>query len=165
MNRYGRIAMTHWQRWRPEAYRQLPNPEDFFSTLGDSLMEEIIDLADALEEPDRPGESYLEKVGRLNMDKLMAEEKILGERVYAIREFDEEPDQDSEDVSYLREGQGLCGGAAASNGTSACRRAVRFRRRASRTSNEPARHGAGRVRLSLSEGDLSRARRPRPPST
>ena len=35
MNRYGRIAMTHWQRWRPEAYRALPNPEDFFSGSSD----------------------------------------------------------------------------------------------------------------------------------
>jgi len=32
------------------------------------------------------------------MDRLMAEEKILGERVYAIREFDDEPDQDPEET-------------------------------------------------------------------
>ena len=93
MNKYGRIAMTHWQRWRPEAYRGLPNPEDFFSTLGETLEDEILDLALDLQQPDKPGEGYLEKVGRLNMDKLMAEEKILGERVYAIREFDDEPEE------------------------------------------------------------------------
>ena len=96
MNNYGRIAMTHWQRWRPEAYRALPNPEAFFSTLGETIEDEIGDLAFDLRQPDRPGEGYLEKVGRLNMDKLMAEERILGERVYAIREFDDEPDQPPE---------------------------------------------------------------------
>ncbi len=98
MNRYGTIAMKHWRTWRPEAYRQLPNPEDFFSTLGETLADEIVDLAFDLRQPDRPGEDYLEKVGRLNMDRLMAEEKILGERVYAIREFDDEPDQDPEET-------------------------------------------------------------------
>lgn len=96
MNKYGTIAMTHWRTWRPEAYRQLPSPEEFFSTLGETLEDEILDLALDLQQPDRPGEGYLEKVGRLNMDKLMAEEKILGERVYAVREFDDEPDQQPE---------------------------------------------------------------------
>ena len=90
--------MTHWQRWRPEAYRQLPSPEEFFSTLGRTLADEIGDLAYDLEGSDTPGEGYLEKVGRLNMARLMAEEKILGERVYAIREFDDEPDQDPEET-------------------------------------------------------------------
>ena len=96
MNRYGRVALNHWQMWRPEAYRALPNPEDFFSTLGRTLADEIGDLAYDLEGSDTPGESYLEKVGRLNMARLMAEEKILGERVYAFREFDDEPDQEPE---------------------------------------------------------------------
>ena len=66
--------------------------------MGETLADEIVDLAFDLRQPDRPGEDYLEKVGRLNMDRLMAEEKILGERVYAIREFDDEPDQDPEET-------------------------------------------------------------------
>ena len=99
MNKYGRIAMTHWRTWRPEAYHELPNPEEFFSTLGETLADEIVDLAVDMRQPDTPGEGYLEKVGRLNMARLMAEEKILGERVYALREFDEEPETETAEAT------------------------------------------------------------------
>ena len=69
MNKYGHMAMRHWQKTDPDRYRQIPESdrEALFSQLGERAESEIQQLQDAIAGPDPPGESYLEKVGRLNM--------------------------------------------------------------------------------------------------
>ncbi len=69
MNRYGQLAQEHWRRWLPIRYAAIPDPEDFFSTLGQEVQDQVADLSVQLEGPDLPGEGYLEKLGRLNMAK------------------------------------------------------------------------------------------------
>ena len=81
MNRYGTQAMRHWQQTDPARYDAIPNPEEFFTQLGEQVESEIQALADALAGPDRPGETYMEKVGRLNMARFNAESDILREMV------------------------------------------------------------------------------------
>ncbi len=81
MNKYGRLAMSHWQKTDPDRYAAIPDKEAFFAELGERAEAEIQQLQDSLAGPDRPGESYLEKVGRLNMARQAAEEQVLRETV------------------------------------------------------------------------------------
>ncbi len=81
MNRYGRQAMQHWTQVDPERVAALANPEVFFTQLGEEVMQQIDSRARALEGHDLPGESYLEKVGRLNMARFTAEGEVLRELV------------------------------------------------------------------------------------
>lgn len=82
MNRYGERAMRHWATTDPERYRTIADPQTFFRELGEQAETEIQELAARLAGPDQPGEEYLQKVGRLNMARLQAEEAILTELVW-----------------------------------------------------------------------------------
>lgn len=84
MNRYGQLARKHWQDTAPERYAALPDPEEFFSTMGDEVESRVQELATALAGLDPTGEGYLEKVGRLNMARLQAEEAALAELVWLV---------------------------------------------------------------------------------
>jgi len=97
MNRYGQLAQEHWRRWLPTRYAEIPDPVDFFSTLGQEAEDQVFDLRDQLAGPDLPGEGYLEKVGRLNMAQLQAEEAVLADLVYLPPE-PEVQDQDEQDL-------------------------------------------------------------------
>ena len=81
MNRYGRQAMSHWKQVDPDRYAAIPDPDAFFTQLGEEVMQEIETRARALEGPDRPGETYLEKVGRLRMARFTAEGDVMRELV------------------------------------------------------------------------------------
>ncbi len=93
MNRYGAQAMRHWQQIDPARYNAIPDPEAFFTALGAQVESEIQALGDAIAGPDRPGESYLEKVGRLNMARFNAESDILREMVLIPDPDDPEIDE------------------------------------------------------------------------
>ncbi|MGO9954739.1 MAG: TnpV protein [Solirubrobacteraceae bacterium] len=93
MNRYGAQAMRHWRQIDPERYNAIPDPEAFFTQLGAQVESEIQALADAIAGPDRPGESYLQKVGRLNMARFNAESDILREMVLIPDPDDPEIDE------------------------------------------------------------------------
>jgi hypothetical protein len=81
LNRYGRLAQRHWAATDPTAYQEIADPEMFFATLGEEAEQQIQDLQTMLAGPDQAGEEYLEKVGRLNMARLQAEEQILEELI------------------------------------------------------------------------------------
>jgi hypothetical protein len=81
MNRYGRLAERHWRTVDPNRYEAIPDPATFFANLGAEVESRIQELTDQLAGPDPPDEGYLEKVGRLNMARLRAEEQILAELV------------------------------------------------------------------------------------
>jgi hypothetical protein len=93
MNRYATQAMRHWQQTDPARYQQIPDPETFFTELGERVESEIQALATAIAGPDRPGETYMEKVGRLNMARLDAESDILREMVLIPDPDDPEIDE------------------------------------------------------------------------
>ena len=63
MNKYGALLMRQWRRADPERFSEIPDPESFFAEKGQELEQEIDALAQSLAGPDRPGESYLEKIG------------------------------------------------------------------------------------------------------
>lgn len=81
MNRYGRLAQQHWAKWRPNQLRQIPDPETFFTDLGQEVETQIEALEITLAGDDPGGEDYLEKVGRLRMARVTAESQVLREMV------------------------------------------------------------------------------------
>ena len=85
--------MRHWQQTDPARYQQIPDPETFFTELGEQVESEIQALADTLAGPDRLGETYMEKVGRLNMARFNAESDILREMVLIPDPDDPEIDE------------------------------------------------------------------------
>ena len=97
---YGRRAMEHWRRWLPARYATIQDPEAFFSTLGLQAESQVLDLTEQLEGPDLPGEGYLEKVGRLNMARMQAEELVLRE-VILLEPEKADTDDDQEDPNSM----------------------------------------------------------------
>jgi len=92
MNKYAKLAMSHWKRTDPDRYATIADPQTFFRDLGEQAETQIQELAERLAGPDQPGEEYLQKVGRLNMARLQAEEAILTELVLISGPEDETPD-------------------------------------------------------------------------
>jgi hypothetical protein len=101
VNHYGAMAQRHWARWLPERYAAIQDPSSFFSVLGDEVAQQIGDLSLDLAGGDPPGERYLEKVGRLNMARLQAEEIVLKDRVLLDPEPEADPDQSDPDQEAL----------------------------------------------------------------
>ena len=79
MNQYGTQAKKHWQKYLPMRYSQLNDPDSFFSDLGEQIAERVQSLMEDLAGEDPPGESYLDKLGRLNMARRDAEADVLRE--------------------------------------------------------------------------------------
>jgi hypothetical protein len=79
VNHYAAIARRHWQQWLPERYAQIPDPDSFFSTLGQEAASQIADLMMDLAGDDPPGEDYLTKAGRLTAARSQAEEIVLND--------------------------------------------------------------------------------------
>ena len=90
--KYSQIAENHWRTTQPDRYRALEDPQTFFGQLGEEIETQVQELAQRLAGPDEPGEEYLQKVGRLNMARLQAEEAILAELVWTSSEEPEEPE-------------------------------------------------------------------------
>jgi hypothetical protein len=99
MNKYGELAKTHWAKTDPARYQAIGDPELFFATLGEQAENEIQELAQRLAGPDQPGEEYLEKVGRLNMARVQAEEAVLGELVWITPPREEESERPASDAA------------------------------------------------------------------
>ncbi|MDQ0636377.1 outer membrane protein assembly factor BamD (BamD/ComL family) [Arthrobacter pascens] len=76
MNKYGMQAQKAWQQASPTHYSQIPDQDEFFTQLGEQAAEQIAELQTKLAGPDPAGESYFEKVGRLNAAKNQAEEIV-----------------------------------------------------------------------------------------
>ena len=79
--KYARMAERHWRRWRPSQVEELPDPSSFFSELGEQAATQIEDLTFDLAGDDPPGETYMEKLGRLQMARVRAEGTVLPELV------------------------------------------------------------------------------------
>lgn len=93
MNKYGQDALAYWRQNRSDELAQMTDPEGFFSTLGTQVAVWVLELSDQYAGSDPLGESYLEKVGRLNAARAQAEEMALDELVYSIGP-EEEPEEE-----------------------------------------------------------------------
>ena len=101
MNRYGRRLMRQMQQTDPTRFASLPDPDQHFTMLGEQLAVEIEQLAQSLAGPDRPGETYLEKVGRLNMARLNAESDLTAEAMIRDPEDPEIDQRPADDLTTL----------------------------------------------------------------
>ncbi|MGI5213871.1 hypothetical protein [Plantactinospora sp. CA-290183] len=79
MNQYAAQAKSHWRNHLPNRYRQIANPDEVFTELGEQIAQRIEDLSRALAGPDPEQETYLDKLGRLNNARLSAEGQVLRE--------------------------------------------------------------------------------------
>lgn len=100
MNQYGVQAQRHWREWLPTRYAQITDPTTFFTDLGQTVADQVIELSASIAGPDIPGEGYLGKVGRLNAARMQAEETLLREEVLLTPEktstYDPELDTDAQ---------------------------------------------------------------------
>ncbi|MEW1982418.1 TnpV protein [Citricoccus sp. NPDC079358] len=96
MNRYGKHAQETWKMLAPTQYAQIPDPEAWFTTLGQEAETSVGELSVQLAGPDPEGETYLEKVGRLNAATSQAEEIVRAEMLTP-------QDQDSMDEDKVDE--------------------------------------------------------------
>jgi hypothetical protein len=93
VNRYGEKARAHWRLFLPKRYAQIEDPDAFFTDLGEQIEMQIEVLEQALAGDDPPHESYMEKVGRLNMARLCAESDTLRELAFVDPEEGDDDDQ------------------------------------------------------------------------
>ena len=107
MNKYGKFAQETWKMTAPSQYALIPDPEEFFRNLGEEAMQRVGELQYELAGPDPKGESYLEKVGRLNASRMQAEEivrvEMLTPDVMEIEGDETEEDEDDRQRRELRE--------------------------------------------------------------
>lgn len=99
MSSFERTARQNWQGLAPSAVEQMENPDEFFRAKAQEAQEMFDAILPGIEGPDVPGESYLEKVGRLNAARLQAEATV-NEQVLTPPQDEqeelEEPEPDEE---------------------------------------------------------------------
>lgn len=100
MNRYGAMAQRHWETFLPSRVAAIPNPQEYFTKLGQRVAEEIDQLTDQLMEQ-HPAASYLERVGQRTAARRAAEEKVLAEQVLLPPEPGQEQAEDSTNTSSI----------------------------------------------------------------
>lgn len=103
MNKYAELATRHWKTTDPDRYAAIEDPQTYFTQLGEAVETQVQELTDRLAGPDQPGEEYLQKVGRLNMARLQAEEAILTELVWIAPPARQEQLDEEEIETYGRE--------------------------------------------------------------
>lgn len=79
MNRYGTMLMRQWQEANPSFVESLSDPQEHFAQMGQQVENEVQGMLPALEGTDPAGETYLEKVARLQAARATAEETVLTE--------------------------------------------------------------------------------------
>lgn len=82
MNRYGVLAMRHWEQHAPSRVRVMTDRVGFFTDLGVQVQAAVVDLAQSLATSAPTQETYLETLGRLRMARMQAEEIVLRELVW-----------------------------------------------------------------------------------
>lgn len=102
MNTYGKFAQEAWRTTAPAEYALIPDPDQWFEALGEEAAQRVGELMMELAGPDPVGETYLEKVGRLNAAKMQAEEIVRAEMLTPDPSVQEEPEEDEEESGVAR---------------------------------------------------------------
>lgn len=95
MNRYGQMALDHYQRHHPDQLAALDDPISHFTDLGDQTQTAITDLRDQILGPQRPGENPASYRSRGRQALRQATEIVLTELLPAPADTHRDPtDQD-----------------------------------------------------------------------
>lgn len=97
MNEFGRYAENAWRLMAPDRYAALTDPNHFFSMMGKEAESRMRMVWEQLQGPDPVGETYLEKVGRLNATRMQAEEIV---REDLKPDTSQEYEEESEDEGF-----------------------------------------------------------------
>ena len=81
MNHYGVRAQEHWRTHLPRQLADIPDPEEFFTLLGETAESEIEHRAEALAQLKPPADGYLEEMARLQTARQMAEMEVMRELI------------------------------------------------------------------------------------
>lgn len=84
MNRYGLRAQRYYARWAPKALAEIPEPETFFSELGDLIQGQVLQISQEMESTLDPAAPYLERVAQLRAVQRDAEEVAMTDYVYGL---------------------------------------------------------------------------------
>ena len=84
MNKYGLLAQEHWQRYAPNRYESLDNPQEYFTEMGEAISNEIEVISDHLQRQLPKNLEFMDRLGQMNMIWYQAEEAVLGELVYSV---------------------------------------------------------------------------------
>lgn len=99
MNKYGAQAMKMWQQLAPSALAEIEDPNRHFSMLGREAQEQVTSLTIELQGHDVPGETYFQKVGRIENAKLRAEEIVREELLIPPAEVRDLSEDDLDDLT------------------------------------------------------------------
>ena len=102
MNTYGKFAQEAWRTTAPAEYALIPDPQAWFEALGEEAAQRVGELMMELAGPDPVGETYLEKVGRLNASKMQAEEIVRAEMLTPDPSVQQEPEEDEEETGVAQ---------------------------------------------------------------
>ena len=102
MNTYGKFAQEAWKTTAPAEYALIPDPDQWFERLGEEAAQRVGELMMELAGPDPVGETYLEKVGRLNASKMQAEEIVRAEMLTPDPSVQQEPEEDEEETGVAQ---------------------------------------------------------------
>jgi hypothetical protein len=79
--------MEHWRRVHPQRLAELDDPQGFFAGLGQDVAEAIEEMARMLAGPRPPrGETYLQRLRRLNTARATAESHVIRQMVLLVEE-------------------------------------------------------------------------------
>lgn len=95
MNQYGRMAMAHWEKYRPAEYAQMSDRETFFRNLGEEMERRVLDRAETLEAAIPAGVPFQDRWERMMAARPTAEREVLAEMLPRA-EDDEMPDETGE---------------------------------------------------------------------
>lgn len=101
MNRFGRLAMAIWAETAPESLAEIEDRDAFFTMLGMDAEGAWFELSRQLAGPDLPGETWLEKVGRINNARLRAEEIVRSEVLMPPSSTVTSEQEEPEDLDWI----------------------------------------------------------------
>ncbi|MDO5633438.1 MAG: hypothetical protein Q4G34_01000 [Micrococcus sp.] len=95
MNRYGQMAMTHWQTWLPTRHSELSDPMTFYADLGEQVAAMIAEETSQATSRLTPNPDYLRAVGQWNAVRQGIEERIVSEMILL------EPEPQTQDLPQV----------------------------------------------------------------
>jgi hypothetical protein len=81
VNHYGARAQEHWRTHLARQLADIPDPEAFFTLLGETAETEIEHRAEALAKLKPPADGYLEEMARLQTARQLAEMEVMRELI------------------------------------------------------------------------------------
>ena len=94
MNELGRIAMTHWERWRPAELREIPDPKAHFTRVGARAQAQVVSLTEEMLRREPPKTDYLAEVSRRSTAEATAREMVLADLLEMPPRGETKEDQD-----------------------------------------------------------------------